>query len=265
MGCTDCGRKGGCDHRKQGMFAALDVELARLYPTRRWDERDDTAALAGADASADDGAHGEAPAADDADVLADALARRLKTLVLAAPGDADEWCDYLYVLCVGRTPAIVEVRAGAAPAPGDWVDDAGISAAADGEGAAPAVEERYLRLALSAVGRYAAVQEVAMSLARAGDALVITEQTRSGVFDPVLLPRMQALVAVLAEHDIRHLDYGELLTEPEGFDPGSYPERYGAGRAPVLANYLFSPRPPATVTTTAIAPDAPPASGRASL
>ena len=40
-GCTDCGKKGGCDARKHGMFAAIDEALARLYPTRRWDERDE--------------------------------------------------------------------------------------------------------------------------------------------------------------------------------------------------------------------------------
>jgi hypothetical protein len=44
-GCTNCGNKGGCDSRKHGMFAAIDEALARLYPTRRWDERDDAVAM----------------------------------------------------------------------------------------------------------------------------------------------------------------------------------------------------------------------------
>lgn len=228
MGCTDCGRKGGCDHRKQGMFAALDELMAGLYPTRRWDERDDAAALDLA---------GGAPAADDADAVASAVAHRLQTAAMFRPGDPEEWCDYVYVLCLGRTPSILEVREGAAAA----LEDGG----ADG------LEERYLRVALSSVGRYAGVQEVAMTLKRDGDSLVITESSRSGVFDPVLLPRFQSVVAVLAELDIRHLDFGEIVTAPEGYDPGSYAERYGS--EPVIANYLFSPHPPAAVTTVVVA------------
>ena len=43
-GCTDCGRKGGCDHRKGAMFAAMDEAWQRLYPSRRWGERTEPAA-----------------------------------------------------------------------------------------------------------------------------------------------------------------------------------------------------------------------------
>src|SRR6185295_18973530 len=183
MSCTDCGRKGGCDHRKQALFTALDETLARLYPTRRWDERDDGAALAAPDAAA----------SADGEVLAAAIAQRLQSLALFVPGGADEWCDYVYVLCLGRTPSLVELREGLAePAP----DEDGI-------------DERYLRVSLSALGRFAGVQEVAMALDRSSDQLAITERTRKGVFDPVLLPRFQKLVAVLVEHDVRDLDFGE--------------------------------------------------------
>jgi hypothetical protein len=242
MGCTDCGRKGGCDHRKQGMFAAIDEELARLYPTRRWGERDDESALAGDP--------GGAPAADDIEAVAADLARRLDTLALVRRGEPDEWCDYVYVLCLGRTPSIIEVREGIAEP----------AAVEDEDGGGDLVEERYLRLALSAVGRYAGVQEVAMTLGRAGGGgdgaggaggeLTITERVRSGVFDPILLKRFQGLVAVLAEHDIRHLDFGELLEPPADFDPGEYPENYGT--TPVIANYLFYPQPPASVNTVVL-------------
>ena len=44
-GCTDCGRKGGCDDRKGPMFAAMDQALADLYPGRRWGERDEAVAF----------------------------------------------------------------------------------------------------------------------------------------------------------------------------------------------------------------------------
>src|SRR5437899_10726358 len=95
-GCTSCGNKGGCDSRKHGMFAAVDETLARLYPTRRWTERDEEAGF-GAGVTSAEGA-----------AVARAAASRLKTLALHRPGSADETCDYIYVLCLGRTPSLIE-------------------------------------------------------------------------------------------------------------------------------------------------------------
>jgi hypothetical protein len=205
------------------MFAAVDEALARLYPTRRWTERDEAAGF-GAGVSAGEGV-----------ALARALASRLKALAIHRPGTADETCDYVYVLCVGRTPSLIERREGLADR---FEDDAD-------------VEELYLRVALSTVARFAGVQQVTMRATKDADGnTVISEAPRTGVFDPVLLKRFQALVAVLAEHDVRHLDFGEILTAPEGFDPVDYAERYGG--APVIANYLFFPQPPSSVTTTIV-------------
>jgi hypothetical protein len=227
-GCTSCGNKGGCDSRKHGMFAAVDETLARLYPTRRWAERDEAAAF-GAGVSPGEGA-----------AIARALASRLKALAIHRPGTAEETCDYVYVLCLGRTPSLLELREGMVPRlEGDLEGD---------------VEELYLRVALSTVARFAGVQQVAMRATRdeegAEGALVITEASRTGVFDPVLLKRFQTLVAVLAEHDVRHLDFGEITAPPEGFDPGDYGDRYGG--LPAVANYLFFPQPAAAVTTTIV-------------
>jgi hypothetical protein len=227
-GCTECGRKGGCDAHKGGMFAAIEHALARLYPTRRWPERDEEAAFGA----------GVAPA--EAAALAGALAARLKALAVHRPGTVEETCDYIYVLCVGRPPALVELREAGA--------EEGVAEAELDE-----VDELYLRVALSTVARFAAVQQVAMQARRHRDgAVVITETPRTGVFDPVLLKRFQALVAVLAEHDIQHLDFGELLEPPPGFDPGDYAERYGGG-APSLVSLLFYPQPASAVTTTVVA------------
>jgi hypothetical protein len=227
-GCTDCGKKGGCDSRKGGMFAAVDLAMERLYPTRRWDERDEAAGF-GAGVTPGEGA-----------ALARALASRLKALALHRPGTAEETCDYVYVLCLGRTPSLVERLHGAM---GETHDDEVFED----------VEELYLRVSLSTVARFAGVQQVAMRATRATSsgepgALVITEAPRTGVFDPVLLKRFQALVAVLAEHDIQHLDFGEIVEAPAGFHPGDYAERYGG--VPAVANYLFFPQPAAAVTTT---------------
>lgn len=223
-GCTDCGKKGGCDTRKHGMFAAIDDALARLYPTRRWTERDEAAGF------------GAGVAPGEAAALARALATRLKALAVHRPGTAEETCDYVYVLCVGRTPALIERLHGGV----DVLDE-------EGEG----IHELYLRVALSSVVRFAGVQQVAMTAARDPDGrLVVTEAPRAGVFDPVLLKRFQALVAVLVEHDIRHLDFGEITAAPDGYDPGDYADRYGG--APAVANYLFFPQPAAAITTTVL-------------
>lgn len=224
-GCTECGRKGGCDAHKGQMFAALDETLRRLYPSRRWTERDEEAAF-GAGVSRGEGA-----------AIARALAERLKAQAIHRPGTSEETCDYVYVLCLGRPPCLLELREGLA-APGVELADLA------------EVHELYLRVALSTVARMAAVQEVAMRAARGDGVLVITESPRTGVFDPVLLRRFQGLVAVLAERDVRHLDFGEILEPPPGFDPGDYAARYGA--APSLANYLFYPQPPSAVTTTLV-------------
>jgi hypothetical protein len=67
----------------------------------------------------------------------------------------------------------------------------------------------------------------------------------------VLLPRFQQLVAVLAELEIRHLDFGEMTQPPPGFDAGEYGDRYGG--APTVANYFFYPQPASAITTTVIA------------
>jgi hypothetical protein len=236
MGCTDCGKKGGCDTRKHGMFAAVDEAMERLYPTHRWGERNEAAAF---DAGI---------SADEGQALAVLIAQRLKTLAMFRAGDPDEWCDYIYVLCLGRTPSIAEIRDGQDGAHATVFDAGGET------GADAGIDERYLRVALSSVVRFAGVQEVAMTLNRVGDDIVITESARGGVFDPVLLKRFQALVAVLAETDIRHLDFGEIVEAPAGFDPADYPDRFGA--PPVIANYLFYPQPPTSVSTTVVSRDA---------
>jgi hypothetical protein len=231
MSCTECGRKDGCSAHKGGMFAAIDEALGRLYPTRRWAERDEEAAF-GAGISAREGA-----------ALAAALAARLKALALHRPGTPEETCDYVYVLCLGRAPSLLELREGLVA-----------REAVDEEAAHGPIDELYLRVALSTVARFAAVQEVAFHAEAAPDdarTLVITEAPRTGVFDPVLLPRLQKLVAVLAEQDIRHLDFGEIVEPPAGFDPGDYAERYGGG-APAVANYIFFPHPAGAATTTTL-------------
>jgi hypothetical protein len=232
-GCTNCGRKGGCDARKHEMFAAIDDALARLYPTRRWDERDEAAGF------------GAGLPAGEGDALAAALAARLHAATLYRPGGPEETCDYVYVLCLGRTPSLVELRESAL--------DAGAAGALRDAIAEGPVTELYLRVALSTLAPFAAVQEVVVTAAGAqvGDGtVVLTEAPRAGIFEPGLLKRLQGLVAVLAERNIRHLDFGEIVEPPAGFDPGGYADDYGG--VPGIANYLFYPQPAAAIATTTL-------------
>ena len=230
MSCTDCGRKGGCETRKQSMFAELDETLARLYPTRCWSERDDGAAFGWGI----EGGEGEA--------LARALAGPLRAATTYIAGTPEETCDYVYVLCLGRPPSLVDLREGR-------LTEAEAEEARAAVAAGP-VEELYLRVALSSLARVAAVQEVRVSAEAQGGTLSIIEAPRAGVFDPILLPRMRQLVAALREHHLRHLDFGEIVEPPAGFDPGDYADEWG--RPPAIANYLFYPQAPATVTTATL-------------
>jgi hypothetical protein len=214
------------------MFAALDETLARLYPTRRWSERDEAAAF------------GAGLEAGEGEALAAALGGPLRAATTFVAGAPEETCDYIYVLCLGRTPSLVDLREERlTPAEAE----AARAAVSDGP-----VEELYLRVALSSLARVAAVQEVrvrAQAELPTG-ALVVTEAPRAGVFDPILLPRLRTLVGVLADHHLRHLDFGEIVEPPPGFDPGDYAAEWGL--APAIANYLFYPQAPATVTTATL-------------
>ncbi len=206
----------------------MEAKLAELYPERRFDRRVET------DYVLTEGL----PAA-----LANTLARRLAAPVIEVPLEPEEYCRHLYVLCLGRPPGLIEARAGLVA-----VDD--LELAGEGEPDGSRIEELYLRVSLSEVAPFAAVQQVLVSAERLGPDLMIVESTRAGVFDPVLLPRMQKVVAIIAEHGLRHLDFGDMNEPPAGFSAGDYGERFGG--LPALANYFFYPQPCSSITTTVV-------------
>jgi len=241
-GCTSCGEKGGCDSRKHEMMAAIDAALARVYPTRTWGEPDHEASVGGPVAT------------DGAFALVELLRRKVTQAVFFRAGDADELCDYVYVLCVGRQPALANWLAAGQQESQQESQGLGHEADREAQRAASleeAAEESYLRIALSSVAPFAAVQEVTLSLDFAEPARpVLVEAPRSGVFSPALLKRFQVVVACLAAHGLRHLDFGDLLSPPEGFDPGGYEDHFPG--PPVTANYLFFPQPSTTVTVRGV-------------
>ncbi len=237
-GCSDCGRKGGCDARKGSMFGAIDEALACLYPTRRWSDRDEAAAF------------GAGAGVSDAEALARALGPRLGAAVFHRTGSPEETCDWVYVLCVGRTPSLFELREGHLSA--DAARELAESIADH------PVQETYLRIALSTLARFAAVQEVALGAGSAGVAgeaggesqVLIHEAPRAGVCSPTLLARMKGVVTAIGELGFRHLDFGDITEPPAGFDPGDYADHWDG--VPGVANYLFYPQPPASVVTATI-------------
>src|SRR5262245_53142115 len=231
-GCTSCGKKAGCDHRKGDMLDVVEQVMTRLYPTRRWGEPDDAVRFS---AGIDE---------EDGQALADDLARELDAATFFRRGSADEYCDYIYVLCLGREPCLIQVRDGEVPVPHEIRDGDRIS-------------EQYLRVCLSSMARLAGVQQTAIELERSGDEVVIREAPRAGVYDAPLLRRFQRLVALFPAYDILHVDFGEISAPPDGFDPGDYAERYGV-TAPHRANYLFYPQP-STTEVISVLPRTPPA------
>jgi hypothetical protein len=224
MGCTSCKSKTGCDHRKGEMMASVDGALERLYPTRTWGEPDD-AEVGG-------------PDADELAALADELAGELRAATFVRQGQDDEPCDYIYVLCMGRSPCAIQVRDHGVPVPAEW-------------DASDAIHELYLRVVVSQRARVAAVQQVAVELSRTAHGFVISERPRAGVYDAPLLPRMQKLVAILPAYELLHVDFGEIAHAPPGYQPGAWRELFGGD--PAIANYLFYPQPTTMVATGFIA------------
>jgi hypothetical protein len=221
-GCTNCAAKSGCEDRKGTMFEQIERALARLYPTRTWGEPDD------------DQRFGQGICDHDGRALAVELKSALSAATVFVPGDDGDYCDYIYVLCLGREPCLAQVRDGGAPVPEEF-------------GREP-IRELYLRICLSNMTRMAGVQQTAFCLDREGEDRVVTERPRSGVYDAPLLPRMQRLVAILPAYDITHLDFGEISAPPTGYAPGRYQATYGG--EPHTANFLFYPQPTTLVRTT---------------
>jgi len=224
-GCTNCKGKSGCDHRKGAMMESVDRALEELYPTKTWGEPDE-AASAGI-------------SQEDLAALADELAGELGAATFVREGGDDEPCDYIYVLCMGRTPCVVQVRDHGVPVPAEWhgVD---------------AIEELYLRVVISQRARVAAVQQVGIDLLRGDGGWLVRERPRAGVYDAPLLPRMQKLVAVLPAYELLHVDFGEIAHAPPGFAAGSWRDLFGGD--PSIANYLFYPQPTTMVATTLLEP-----------
>lgn len=222
-GCTNCKGKAGCDHRKGAMIESVDRALEQLYPTRTWGEPDDAEA------------HGMPR--EELEALADELAQELNAATFVREGNDDEPCDYIYILCMGRTPCVVQVRDHGVPIPDEW-----------GTLDASEINELYLRVVVGQRARVAAVQQVAVDLVKSDAGWLVRERPRAGVYDAPLLRRMQKLVAILPAYELLHVDFGEIAHAPPGFHAGAWRELFGGD--PSIANYLFYPQPTTMVATS---------------
>ena len=88
------------------MMASVDQALEQLYPTKTWGEADDVAA--------------GGLTRDELDGLADELASTLGAATFVREGGDDEPCDFIYILCLGRAPCIVQVRDHGVAIPDEW-------------------------------------------------------------------------------------------------------------------------------------------------
>jgi len=204
------------------MMATVTDTLTRLYPTRTWGELDDLAAQ-------------DPDTAVDVSALADELAQELDAATFVRLGEEDEYCDFVYVLCVGRPPCLIQVRDAAVPIPDEWTRDTRVT-------------EHYLRVCVSRLAPLVGVQQVAIDLLPGPDGFAICESSRAGVYDAPFLRRFQRLVAVLPAYDVVHLDFGDISAPPPGYAGGTWGQLYGG--EPAVANYFFYPQPATTEMTT---------------
>jgi hypothetical protein len=217
MGCSGCTKNEGCETEKGPQRSLIDSTLSLVYPGGVWGQPDDEARF------------GAGLPLGEVRRLGRAISAATRAPAWVRPGAPDDLCHFVYVLCVGREPSLLEVREGLAPPESDLV------------------RERYLRVAFSTVARAACMQEVAMELD--GDRL--RELPSPGVYDEKLLKRMRAIVDLLEASGLEHLDFGLVDAPHPTLSPGDYLERYGV--APMIVNFLFYAQPARTVTTTWLA------------
>lgn len=224
MGCADCkSGGGGCESHKGPQRAVIDDLMRAVYPDGVWGRPDDEARFRAGIRER------------EARMLARSMATAAKAPVYFRAGGPDDLCHYVYVLCLGREPALVDVRDGLAPPEAEHV------------------RERYLRVHLSTVGRIATIQEVAMELDKSGDGWLLRELPQPGVYDAKLLKRMRALVDLVEASDIEHLDFGLVDKPHPSAQAGDYAERYGV--EPALVNFLFYAQPARTSATIFLHPN----------
>ena len=201
----------------------IDEVMRAIYPDRTWGRPDDEARFRAGIPER------------EARMLGRSIAAAAKAPTYFRAGGLDDLCHYIWVLCLGREPSLVDVRDGVAPPEADHV------------------RERYLRVHLSTVARIATIQEVAMELDQSPDGWLLRELPLPGVYDAKLLKRMRAIVDLIEAGDVEHLDFGLVDKAYPDAAGGEYAERYGV--EPALVNFLFYAQPARTSATILLHPN----------
>jgi hypothetical protein len=223
-GCADCkSGGGGCESHKGPQRVVIDEVMRVVYPDRTWGRPDDEARFRAGIRER------------EARALGRSIATAAKAPTFFRPGGPDDLCHYVWVLCLGREPSLLDVRDGLATPEDDHV------------------RERYLRVHLSTVARIATIQEVALELDRAAEGWVLRELPQPGVYDAKLLKRMRAIVDLVEASDLEHLDFGMVDKAWPDALAGDYVERYGV--EPALVNFLFYAQPARTSATLLLHPN----------
>src|SRR5579862_4682853 len=100
MGCSGCTKTDGCEANKGPQRVVIDELMAAIYPDRTWGRPDDEARF------------GAGVRPREAQRLARALSAVTRAPAFYRPGGPDDLCDFVWILCLGREPALVDVRDG---------------------------------------------------------------------------------------------------------------------------------------------------------
>ena len=98
VGCSSCKTKGGCAEHKGPQREVIAATLAAVYPSGQWGQLDDEAAWG----------RGLSLAATSR--LARSIAATARAPVEIVAGRDGDLCHFIYVLCVGRQPTLIELR-----------------------------------------------------------------------------------------------------------------------------------------------------------
>ena len=233
-GCTEL--------RQQGRLRRPQARHVRAPSTRRW--RASTRRAAGTSATR---RPGSAPASGGAkgDALAEAAAAGCTPQPSTVRADPRRPATTSTFSASGARPSLVELREAAL--------DAGASEALRAAIAEGPVDRGLPARALFDVGPVRGRSGGPLTAALDPDHGTIASRrgaARGRLRAGAAARGCSSWSAVLAELDIRHLDFGEIVEPPAGFDPGDYAAEYGG--LPGVANYLFYPQPPSAIATTTL-------------
>lgn len=177
-----------------------------------------------------------APEPIDLAALGRTFEEALPVRAFVAEAEPDDLARWLYLLVGLHEPSLWELREGVA------------------RSTPSRAEETYVRVGLSAIGRYATLQECVLDATEDRNLLLVRESPRLGVTDTRLRKVVTCAQGVTRSAGLVLLDIA-FLVEPAPAalrDDASILARFG--REPTMWSLLFDPAPPTTTREVAVAP-----------